>query len=40
MNRKKIEQIILNIKKVYNLDEIQKMAEKHLFVRRKGGALC
>ncbi len=36
MNRGKIERLILNLKKLYNLDTINRIAKKHLFIRRKG----
>lgn len=36
MNRKKIERIILNLEKLYNLNRIEKMATKYLFIRRNG----
>lgn len=36
MNRGKIERIILNLKKLYNLNTIERMAKKYLFTRRKG----
>jgi hypothetical protein len=36
MNRKKVESVILNLEKLYNLNRIKKIAEKYLFVRRNG----
>jgi len=36
MNRKKIERLILNLLKLYNLNKIERMSEKYLFIRRKG----
>lgn len=36
MNRKKIEQIIKKLEKLYNLNKLEKIAEKYLFIRRKG----
>ena len=36
MNRKKIERLILNLLKLYNLNKIERISEKYLFIRRKG----
>lgn len=36
MNRLKIEEILRNLEKVYNLNMIEKIAKKHQFIRRKG----
>lgn len=36
MNRAKIESILRNLEKVYNLNRIEKIAKKHQFIRRKG----
>ena len=35
MNRIKIEEILRNLEKVYNLNKIEKIAKKHQFIRRK-----
>jgi hypothetical protein len=34
-NKEKIKRIIHNLGELYNLDNIEKMAEKNLFIRRK-----
>jgi len=36
MNKEKIRRIIYNLSEFYNLNKIEKMAEKNLFIRRKG----
>ena len=36
MKREKIKLIVLNLEKLYNLNQIEKIAKKHLFIRRNG----
>jgi hypothetical protein len=36
MNRAKIEEILRNLEKVYNLNRIEKIAKKYQFIKRKG----
>jgi len=36
MNRRKIERIVLNLEKLYNLNRLEKISKKYLFVKRNG----